>query len=263
MSWIRELYHYRYFILTSIVNEFRARFVRSRLGAAWMVLHPLAQVMIFAFILSELLSAKLPGIDNKYSYAIYLMAGTVGWTLFAEILNRCLTVFIDNANNMKKLVFPKIVLPIIVTGSALINNFLLLVSVITIFFFLGHTISSTIVWLPVVMIVMIAFAIGLGLFLGVLNVFVRDIGQVMPIILQIWYWTTPVVYMVSILPQGYGRYIIYNPMYHIIEAYHDILVFKQVPNMIPLGIIGVISVVLLFLALFVYRRANSEMVDVL
>ncbi|MDA8221050.1 MULTISPECIES: ABC transporter permease [Desulfosporosinus] len=263
MSWIRELYYYRYFIRTSIVNEFRARFVRSRLGAAWMILNPLAQVVIFAFILSEVLSAKLPGIENKYAYAIYLMAGTVGWSLFAEIFNRCLTVFIDNGNTMKKLAFPKSTLPVIVVGSALVNNLLLLVSVIVIFAMLGHTVSSAILWLPFVMIVTIAFAVGLGLFLGVLNVFIRDIGQIMPIILQIWYWFTPVVYMEAILPKGYGKYIALNPMYPIISAYHNIFVFQKTPNMTGIGVIGCISAGLLLLAVFVYRRASAEMVDVL
>jgi len=263
MSWLRELYNYRYFILTSIVNEFRGRFVRSRLGAAWMILNPLAQVVIFAFILSTVLAAKLPGIDNKYAYAIYLMAGTVGWTLFAEIFSRCLTVFIDNGNTMKKLVFPKITLPVIVAGSALVNNVLLLVSVIVIFALLGHTVSLAILWLPVVMIVTIAFALGLGLFFGVLNVFIRDIGQVMQIILQIWYWFTPVVYMESILPKGYGKYIALNPMYPIISAYHNILVFQKAPNMTGLAIVGCISAGLLLLAVFVFRRASAEMVDVL
>lgn len=263
MSWIRELYHFRYFIITSIVNEFRSRFVRSRLGAAWMILNPLAQVLIFAFILSELLSAKLPGIDNKYSYAIYLMAGILGWALFAEIFNRCLTVFIDNGNTMKKLVFPKSTLPIIVAGSALVNNLLLLVSICLIFAILGHTVSWVILWLPVVMIVTIAFAVGMGLFLGVLNVFMRDIGQIIPIILQIWYWFTPIVYMETILPKGFAKYLVFNPMYPIITAYHDILVFQKTPNMVAVGTIGCISAGLLILALFVYRRANAEMVDVL
>lgn len=263
MGWIKGVYQYRYFILTSIVNEFRARFIRSRLGAAWMVLHPLAQVLIFAFILSKLLSAKLPGIDSKYSYAIYLMAGTVGWTLFAEIINRCLTVFIDNANNMKKLVFPKIVLPVIVTGSALVNNGLLLVTVIVIFLLLGHKLSSVIVWLPVIMLITITFAVGIGILFGVLNVFIRDIGQAMPIIMQIWYWLTPIVYMISILPERYSGYLLLNPMYYVIEAYHSVLAFNMPPDMTSLGIIGAISLGIMFLALIVYKRASEEMVDVL
>ena len=115
----------RYFILSSIKTELRVKFIRSRLGGLWMILNPLAQVLIFAFVLSAVLSAKLPGIGNRYAYAIYLMAGILGWSLFAEIVNRCLTLFIDNGNILKKLVFPKIALPLIVTGSALVNNALL------------------------------------------------------------------------------------------------------------------------------------------
>ncbi len=91
-------WRYRFFIFSSIKTELRARFIRSRLGGLWMILNPLAQVLIFAFVLSAIMSAKLPGIDNKYAYAIYLMAGTLGWSLFTEILNRCLTLFIASTN---------------------------------------------------------------------------------------------------------------------------------------------------------------------
>src|SRR5574342_539482 len=91
-------WRYRYFILSSIRTEVRVRFIRSRLGGLWMILNPLAQVLIFAFVLSAVLSAKLPGVSNQYAYAIYLMAGILGWSLFLEIVNRCLTLFIDNGN---------------------------------------------------------------------------------------------------------------------------------------------------------------------
>ncbi len=85
-------WRYRFFIVSSIKTEFRSKFVRSALGGLWMILNPLSQVLIFAFVLSAVLSAKLPGITNQYAYAIYLMAGTLGWSLFAEIVNRCLTL---------------------------------------------------------------------------------------------------------------------------------------------------------------------------
>ena len=90
---IESAWRFRFFITSSIRTELRIKFVRSRLGGLWMILNPLAQVLIFAFILSAVLSAKLPGIDNRYAYAIYLMSGTLGWSLFSEIINRCLTLF--------------------------------------------------------------------------------------------------------------------------------------------------------------------------
>jgi lipopolysaccharide transport system permease protein len=85
---LRAVWAYRYFILSSIKNELRLRFIRSKLGVLWMIIHPLMQVLIFATILSEVLAAKLPGIDNKYAYALYLMAGTLCWSMFSETIGR-------------------------------------------------------------------------------------------------------------------------------------------------------------------------------
>ena len=101
-------WRYRFFIVSSIKTELRSKFVRSSLGGLWMILNPLSQVLIFAFVLSAVLSAKLPGITNQYAYAIYLMAGTLGWSLFAEIVNRCLTLFIDNGNILKNWYFQEL-----------------------------------------------------------------------------------------------------------------------------------------------------------
>ena len=103
-----------------------------------MILHPLAQVAIYAVVLSAVLSAKFPGIDNKYAYALYLLSGMLGWSLFAEVLNRSINIFVENGNLIKKLSFPKITLPLIVIGSALVNNFLLFMATLTVFGLLGR-----------------------------------------------------------------------------------------------------------------------------
>ena len=136
---LRGIWDYRGFIVTSIKNEFVARFARSKLGGLWMIIHPLAQVAIYALILSNVLGARLPGIDNKYAYALYLIAGILAWNLFAEIVGRCLTVFIEQGNLMKKMRFPRIALPVIVVGSCLLNNLLLFGAVLIIFAVLGHS----------------------------------------------------------------------------------------------------------------------------
>jgi len=254
-------WRYRYFITSSIRTELRIKFVRSRLGGMWMILNPLAQVLIFAFILSAVLSAKLPGINNRYAYAIYLMAGTLGWSLFAEIITRCLTLFIDSGNILKKLAFPKIALPLIVVGSAVVNNVLLFGAVLLIFGALGHMPGFTLLLLPLVMGVTIALALGLGLLLGVLNVFLRDIGQVVPVVLQFMYWFTPVVYMASIIPAQYRAWLVLNPLMPIIAAYQDILLYNRVPAFAGLAGTFVLACVLLVLALVVFRKASPEMVD--
>jgi lipopolysaccharide transport system permease protein len=249
---LRGLYSYRSFIGTSIRNEFVARFSRSSLGGLWMIINPLANVLIYALILSNVLAAKLPGIENKYAYALYLMAGTLAWSLFSEIINRCLTLFIENGNLMKKMRFPRITLPFIVLGSALLNNLLLLVSVLAVFICLG----------PLILIVA-ALAVGLGLILGVLNVFVRDIGQVIPIVLQILFWFTPIVYPINIIPEDLKSLIAWNPMYPIVTAYHDVFVYNVAPDFSQIGITVLITCLLLGFGLYIFRRAAPEMVDAL
>jgi lipopolysaccharide transport system permease protein len=258
---LSSAWRYRFFIFTSIKTELRTKFVRSRLGGLWMILNPLAQVLIFAFVLSAVMSAKLAGIDNRYAYAIYLMAGTLGWSLFVEIVNRCLTLFIDNGNILKKLVFPKIALPLIVTGSALVNNVLLFAAILVIFGVLGHPPGTALIWLPILMTVTIALALGLGLALGVLNVFMRDIGQIVPVILQFVYWFTPIIYMVNIIPVQYRKWLVLNPLVPIITGYQDVLLYNRSPDLRSLGITFVIAFILLIFALMLFRKASPEMVD--
>ncbi|MBI3345539.1 MAG: ABC transporter permease [Gammaproteobacteria bacterium] len=254
-------WRYRYFILSSIKTELRTKFIRSRLGGLWMILHPLSQALIFAFVLSAVLSAKLPGIDNQYAYAIYLMAGILGWSLFAEIVNRCLTLFIDNGNILKKLVFPRIALPLIVTGSALVNNALLFVAILAIFGVLGHLPGTALIWLPALMVVNIALALGLGLALGVLNVFMRDIGQIVPVILQFLFWFTPIVYMATIIPEQYRTWLVFNPMIPIVTGYQNVLLYNRAPDWSGLGVIALIALALLAFSLLLFRKASPEMVD--
>jgi lipopolysaccharide transport system permease protein len=263
IGFTRSLWAYRSFILSSIRNEFLTRFARSRLGGLWMIIHPLTQVAIYAFILSNVIAAKLPGIDNNYSYAIYLMAGMLAWSLFTEIVSRCLTLFIEQSNLMKKMRFPRIALPAVVVGSCLLNNLLLFVAMVFVFALLGHAPGLLAPWVIPLSLTVVALAIGLGLILGVLNVFVRDVGQVVPIVLQIAFWLTPIVYPSSIIPQRFRDVLAWNPMYPIVSAYQDVLVYQLPPHLERVGLSALFAVSLMLLGLFMFRRAAPEMVDAL
>ncbi|MDL2403914.1 ABC transporter permease [Rhizobium mayense] len=260
---LRSLWQYRQFIISSIRNDLVNRFTRSRLGALWIILNPLAQVAIYALVLSNVVAAKLPDIDNKYGYAIYLMAGLLGWNLFSEVLNRSLFLFIEYGNLMKKVQFPRITLPVIVAGTNLVNNALLFVAMMGIFAIVGHRFTLQIIWLVPLTIILVMFALGLGIILGLINVFVRDLGQAVPIILQILFWFTPIVYPLNIIPAAYRHLLKFNPIYHFTSAYQSIIAYGEPPNFISLLLVTLIAALMLFLSLFLFRRANGEMVDVL
>ncbi len=257
------LWRYRHFVWSSIRNEQVSRFARSKLGGLWMLINPLAQVLIYALILSNVLGTKLPGIDNRYAYAIYLMAGLLAWTLFSQIITRSLTLFIEQGNLMKKMSFPRITLPAIVIGSSLLDNLLLLVATLGIFVLLGHHFTPAMFWLLPLTLMLAALAVGMGLTLGIMNVFLRDIGQVVPIVLQVWFWFTPIVYPAGIIPERYRAWFRLNPMCPLVEAYHQVLVYGSSPNIQNLVPVAGIALALLGMALFVFRRAAEEMVDVL
>lgn len=262
-SMLRAAWDYRSFIASSIQNDLRSRFAQSKLGALWMVLQPLAMVSIYALVLSEVLGARLPGIDSKYAYSIYLVSGMVFWSLFAEIVLRCLTVFVDNGNVLKKIVFPRVCLPLIVVGSSLVNNLLLIAATLVVLAMLGHLPTVQWLWLPALVALTSALALGFGLLLGALNVFVRDVAQVMQVVLQLWFWLTPIVYMPQILPERFAKLLGYNPLVPLASAYQNVIAFHRAPD--PMGIAWLVlsAVGLLALALLVFRRSSAEMVDVL
>ena len=260
---LRDLYLYRGFIVQSVRNELVSRFSRSKLGGLWIILNPLSQVLIYALILSNVLAAKLPGVAHQYAYAIYLMAGLLGWTLFNEIVSRCLNIFIEHGNLIKKMSFPRVTLPAIAVGSCVINNLFLFISMLGIFALLGHQFNVAMLWLVPLTLVVIVFSLGIGLILGVMNVFLRDIGQVIPIILQMLFWFTPIVYPVAIIPEVYRHWLNLNPMYPIIDAYQQILVYGNNPQLEGVLTILAVGVILSVVGLFMFRRYSAEMVDAL
>lgn len=257
------LWRYRYFILSSIQSDFQARVARSRLGLIWIIIAPLSQVVIYAFVLSSLMTQRLPGINTPFAYSIYLMAGFQAWFLFTEIVTRCLTIFIDNGNALKKISFPRMALPVIAVGAAILNNLIFLILVISAYLLVGYHPGWSLVWFPVLLLVTCALATGLGLVLGILNVFMRDVGQLVAILLQFGFWLTPIVYTIDILPAAFQEMLRLNPMFWVVDNYHRVLAYGVPPNLWSLAAISAFALVLLGLALVLFRKASGEMVDVL
>jgi len=159
--------------------------------------------------------------------------------------------------------FPRICLPLIVSGSALINSLLLFVAILAIFALLGHYPGWHILWLPVLIVLNVMLGVGLGLLLGVFNVFIRDVGQVVPIVLQFWFWFTPIVYIPSAISERFKYWLNLNPMTPLVNAYQNILVLGARPKWLPLTGTAIFAIVSLIFALFFFRKAAPEMADIL
>ena len=260
-SILKNLWAYRGFILGSVKREFQMKYRDSMLGAAWTVINPLAMIVVYTVIFSQVMRMRLPGVNSSFAYSVFLCSGVLSWGLFAEIVTRSQTVFIENANMLKKLSFPKLCLPVITVLNALLN-FSIIFGLFTAFLIISGNFPgwSYLALLPVFIILM-AFSAGLGIMLGILSVFFRDVGQLFSVILQFWFWFTPIVYPATVLPDAVRRFLIINPMAGIIAACQQILVFGKWPDWDSLLPVALLALVLCFFSWRLFRKRSGEIVD--
>ena len=250
------LWEYRRFILGLAGKDFRQRYMGSVLGSLWMVLNPLALILIYTIVFGKIMGHRLPGMEGSASYGVFLCAGILPWGLFAETLQRCTNIFVEEGNLIKKMSFPRLALPAVVLVSSAMSfgvtfGVLILVLLVT-----GHFPGWAILDFLPLLFLQQCLAL-------TLNVFFRDMAHATGILLQYWFWFTPVVYPGSVLPDWVRSLLVLNPMAGIVQRYQDIVLgAESAGRIIPLPAIAAI-VFLLFLARAVYRRFAAEMPDFL
>lgn len=258
---LKKLWLYRGFIIGSVKREFQSKYRNSILGVAWTIIQPLTMITVYTVIFSQVMQAKLPGVENVFGYSIYLCAGIITWGLFSEIVSRCQSVFIDNANLIKKLNFPRLCLPVTIVLNALVN-FSIIFSLFVVFLVLTDSFPGwVIVTMLPILLIHILFAVGLGIIAGVLNVFFRDVGQFIGVFLQLWFWMTPIIYPIGILPEQIQSLLQLNPMVPIMTAYQDIMVSSTMPQWSSLIPVTLLALLLCAWGYRLFRKHNGDMVD--
>lgn len=261
LSMFKALYAYRGFVIGNIKREFQSKYRNSLLGAGWNILNPLAMILIYTVIFSQVMRARLPGANSTFAYSIYLCAGLLTWGLFAEIAGKAQNVFLDNANLLKKINFPRMCLPATVLGNAILN-FSIIFGLFTVFLILIGSFPGVVyLALAPVLLVLLLFGIGLGITVGVLNVFFRDVGQFFGIFLQFWFWLTPIVYPPNVIPERFRFVLELNPMASIVGACQGILVDQKMPDWPTLLLPLACGVVLCLVGMRLFRKYSGEMVD--
>lgn len=261
MNAFRAIWRYRGFVFGSIKREFQAKYRNSLLGAAWNIINPLSMIVVYTVIFSQIMKSRLPGVDSAFGFSIYLCTGILTWGLFSEITTRAMGMFIENANLLKKLNFPRLCLPVTVVGNASLNFSIVFGLFISFLVFSNNFPGWAMLALIPLLTLLILFSIGLGIALGVLNVFFRDIGQFFGIILSFWFWLTPIVYPKSILPERIQYLLNFNPMARLITAFQEIILNNRWPDWYSLWPVAALAVGLSLFSLRLFRKRSGEMVD--
>ncbi len=258
----RSLWAYRGFILANVRREFQQRYTQSLLGGLWSVLNPLTLIIIYTVIFAGIMQPRLAGReDQAFAYSVYLCAGLLPWNAFAELVNRMQGVFLQYGNLIKKASFPRSCLPVIVTLSVLIDFGIVFALYLAFLLMIGDFPGWIALAALPVFLIQLAFGLGLGLLTATLNVFFRDVGQFVGVILQFGFWLTPIVYSPGILPESVKTLLWLNPLYPLITAYQGIFLNHTLPDWGSLLIIAALATALLLWAGRLFMRRAGEIVD--
>ncbi len=260
---IVNLWRYRAFIVKNALSDLRTRYAGSAIGIAWHVVNPLAQILIYMLVFSQIMRVRLPGMGSDLTFALYLCAGLLPWTAFVDCVLRGANAFIENASYLKRLPIPE---QVFVAQNALASTMFLglsmtLLGVVTVL--TGGTLSLTWLGVPAVLILFQGFGFGLGLIFSTINLFLRDAGHALTIALQLWMWMTPIVYVEAILPPSLQAAVRYNPAYPYIDALHRMIVTGQWPLPGQWPVMLAWTCVTPILGFLVLRRLRPEIRDVL
>lgn len=258
---LTQLWRFRSFVIGSVSREFQARYRNSLFGAAWTIVNPLSMIAVYTLVFSQVMRSKLPGVDSAFAYSIFLMAGLIPWGLFAEIVARGQNMFLENANLIKKVSFPKACLPLILLLSSLTNFAIVLGLFLIVAVLLGLSPGWPLLGMIPLVLLEITIAMSLALILGLFNVFFRDAGQVTGIFLQFCFWLTPIVYAIDIIPEGYREWLRLNPLVPLFSGFQTIFVQGMWPDWASLGPAVIVAILLMIYASIVIKKRIGEMVD--
>jgi len=258
---LRGAWRFRDFIIASVKREFASRYLGTQLGIFWAIAQPLALILIYTLVFAEVMRARLPGSDSRFAYSIYLTGGLITWMLFSDLLTRSVGIFVHNANLLKKVSVHKLSLPIIAFASALIQSAILMGGFVIFLLASGNFPGVSFIAVVPVLGIASLFAMGLGLFLATVNVFYRDVEQSTTLVLQFWFWVTPIVYPVTALPGFMQSVLAWNPMWPVVRAMQDIFIGQRFPDWGTLAYPLLLSVGLALLARMAFERLSNELVD--
>lgn len=252
---------------TLVQRDLEARYKGSVLGNFWSLFNQIAQLLVYTYLFSIVLQVKLnlKGLPvNGLTFGLWLFAGLVPWIAFTSGFAQSANSVVMQPNLVKKVVFPLALLPLVPVMTAFAESFLGLVALITFVAFTAQTIHGTLWLFPLVWIPQLLLTAGLGYLMAGLTVFLRDIPQVIGILLNLWFYVTPIVYPASLVPEFLRFWVFWlNPLSAITEMYRDLILVGEVGHWAEWGVASGSSVVIFCLGVFVYQKLRPGFADVL
>lgn len=251
MNIFKKIYNYRELLKSNVKKEIRGRYKNSILGVIWSFLNPLLQLAVYAIIFGALLAGGDP------TYHIYICVALIPWTYFTTAITQSAFTIIGNGDIIKKVYFPREILPISVVTSGAVN---FMISTIIILFFVlaaGLGLTKYVLLYPFILLIQYILLLGISFIVSSITVYFRDLEHIIGVVLMAAFYGTPIVYKLEQLPPNLQILMQINPMTHLINAYRDIFYYQQMPNMKALALLLGIAVLLTVIGYFVFKKLQK------
>lgn len=252
---LKKILAYREMLISTVKKDLRSRYRGSFLGFLWTFINPLFQLLIYSVVFPFLLRIQTE------NYPMYVFAGLLPWIYFTSSVQISSTCIVANANLVKKIYFPRMILPISVSCVGLINYFFGLCVTIPALIITGVRITPWIALLPVIMLVQFLFTTGLCLALSALYVRFRDLEHIVGILLTAWFYVTPIVYDAAAFPENIRKILALNPMTQFVDAYRAVMLYGTAPGKLGFPILVALSVAVFFAGAFIFSKLQKDFAE--
>ena len=255
---LKELWQYRELMYFMSWRDIKVRYKQTALGAAWAVIQPLMTMVVFSIFFGKL--AKMP--SDGIPYPLFAYAALVPWTFFANSLTQASNSLLQNSNMLKKIYFPRLVMPISSVISGTVDFIFAFIVLIAMMLFYGILPTLNIVWLPFLMLLALGTALGGGLWLSAINVQYRDVRYVIPFLIQVWLFATPIAYPSSLLSEPWRTLYGLNPMVGVVEGFRWALLGTETAPGTAVVVSSVMAGILLVSGTYYFRRMEKTFADI-
>lgn len=255
MKIFKNLYMYREFLKSSVVKDIGGKYKNSFLGVLWSFVNPLLQIAVYAIIFPMIMKNNVP------HYTLFLCSALIPWTFFSTAINRASFTIIENGNIIKKVFFPREILPISLVTSEAVNFVISTIIIIAFAIFEGVGISKYLTIYPIVLVIQYIFLIGIAFIVSSITVFIRDLQHIIGVFMQLLFYATPIVYLASSIPTEYSWILKVNFMTYIVEAYRAIFYYHTMPDLKSLGVLFIIAIITCVIGYLIFNRLQKKFAE--
>lgn len=254
---VRALFAARELLLIWTWRELKVRYSQSLLGAAWAIVQPLALMLVFSLVFALFIKVPTGGVP----YPVLAYSALLPWVFFANALSGAVPSLVNNLNLVTKVAFPREILPLATLLASLVDFCVAALIFVAMVLLYKLPLHGTLLLLPGLVLIQLVFSLGLSLWAAALNVFYRDIRFLIPLLLQIWMYLSPVIYPLDLVPAQLRPLYLLNPMATLIDSYRRVMVFGQLPDWPFLGLTTVLALLALALGYGYFKGAEATFAD--